>query len=86
MKKYIGIDIGGTSAKLGLISSNGVVMQKGSFPTAGINSKDQFIQQLFNAIDSLQPLDAAGIGICTPGAVNSDTGIISDCVDNLPFL
>ena len=39
MKYYIGIDIGGTNTKLGLISQNGQVVKSCVFPT---QSKDGF--------------------------------------------
>ena len=86
MKQYIGVDIGGTSAKYGLITEDGRILHRGSFPTAGLQGRAQFVSLLCDAVDALAPEQAAGIGVCTLGAVDPASGLIADCANNLPFL
>lgn len=86
MKQYIGVDIGGTSAKYGLIAEDGTILRRGSFQTAGLRSREPFVSRLFAAVDGLSPEAAEGIGVCTLGAVDPERGLIADCANNLPFL
>lgn len=81
----IGIDIGGTSTKLGLVDQGKVVARK-SLPTTGHGSADAFTDALAEAAGQLatdngQPATAIGIG--APNA-NQITGII-EMAPNLPW-
>jgi len=81
----IGIDIGGTSTKLGLVDQGKVVARK-SLPTTGHGSADAFTDALAEAAGQLatdngQPATAIGIG--APNA-NQLTGII-EMAPNLPW-
>ena len=81
----IGIDIGGTSTKLGLVDQGKVVARK-SLPTTGHGSADAFADALAEATGQLtsdngQPATAIGIG--APNA-NQLTGII-EMAPNLPW-
>ncbi|WP_125763021.1 ROK family protein [Companilactobacillus hulinensis] len=72
MKKYIGLDIGGTSIKYGIVDGEGNVSHKDSFKTTG--TKDELITKILNAFFQLHqdfgPFD--GIGVSMPGVVQSD--------------
>lgn len=81
----IGIDIGGTSSKLGLVDQ-GKVVQELKLPTKGHASADAFADALAEAAwqlttDNGQPATAIGIG--APNA-NQLTGII-EMAPNLPW-
>lgn len=73
MTKYIGIDIGGTSVKYGLVDENGVVSNKNSFKT---KAEDQagLLTDLLAAVDDMKKTDSnlAGIGVSMPGVVQAD--------------
>ncbi|CAJ1192327.1 Beta-glucoside kinase [Companilactobacillus paralimentarius] len=73
MTKYIGIDIGGTSVKYGLVDENGVVSNKNSFKT---KAEDQagLLSDLLQAVKRLKDIDGdvSGIGVSMPGVVQED--------------
>lgn len=73
MTKYIGIDIGGTSVKYGLVDENGVVSNKNSFKTKA-EDKDGLLSDLLDAVDNMKAIDSnlAGIGVSMPGVVQAD--------------
>ncbi len=74
----LGIDLGGTETKLGLVSKEGKIMTKTKFRTRAMNSFDGFLKELFaeattlmRALPSNQKV--IGIGIGAPNA-NSRSG------------
>lgn len=74
---YIGIDIGGTNTKLGLVSNDGVVLSKNSLVT----NKDfsAMIDALTSACKEFikESKDKVlGIGIGCPGLINSSSGVV----------
>lgn len=76
MKYYIGIDIGGTNTKLGLISQNGQVVKSCVFPTQSKDGFDIFSQRLNQEISQLREIEQIeSIGIGAPNA-NAMTGEI----------
>ena len=74
---YIGIDIGGTNTKYGLVSNSGQVLVSGSIPT---NLEfDKLIDSLVKVCKDLvaESKDKVlGIGVGCPGIVNSLLGIV----------
>ncbi|MGC8976435.1 MAG: ROK family protein [Candidatus Ratteibacteria bacterium] len=83
MKKAVGIDLGGTYIKAGLVDENGKILKKEQFPTlAEKNDKDIVISQIEKSIKFLYEDDIEGIGIGTPGVVD-DEGIVYEA-PNLP--
>lgn len=73
MTKYIGIDIGGTSVKYGLVDEDGVVSNKDSFKTK-VEDQAGLMSDLVTAVKKIQSVDpnAAGIGVSMPGVVQED--------------
>ena len=75
----IGIDIGGTSIKAGLVSNGRIISWK-SVPTdtdAGADKIIGDIAQMVNALkDDAGDKIITGVGIGCPGAVNSCTGMV----------
>ncbi len=51
MKKYVVIDIGGTSVKHALMTESGDILEKGSMKTEGDNI-DIFIESIGKVVDS----------------------------------
>ena len=86
MKTYLGIDIGGTSAKYGVVTEDGRISKKGRFLTGPQTTCADFLDALYTAVEQTLSTTTRGIGICTPGVVNTVTGAVHGCVDNLPFL
>lgn len=85
-KQYLGIDIGGTSAKCAVIDQTGKILHKDSFATGTAVSQEQFLHSLLRTADNAVKCGIVGIGICCLGIVNSHTGEILGGVENMPYL
>ncbi len=90
MKKAIGLDLGGTFIKAGIVQETGKIIKKGQFPTkAEVGKKETIIRQMENAISSFWEPNIDGIGIGTPGVVDNE-GVVFQAPnlpewDNLPL-
>jgi glucokinase len=89
MKYYLGIDLGGTEIKVGIINNKGAVVLKESFKTDNTDSGSNIIRYIANcarlsAAKSKIALEhIEGIGIGSPGVVNPLEGKMEIAV-NLP--
>ena len=84
IKKYMGIDIGGTNTKGGIIDENGTIINSLSIKTLASNGADFVIDNIVNNLCNkllqdakLSLKDIEGIGLGIPGIVNSKTGIVT---------
>ncbi|AEL18993.1 ROK family protein [Borreliella bissettiae DN127] len=69
MKRYLAIDIGGTSTKYSLADSSGVFFDKNEISTGA--TSDEQVNILINLINSYKESnDIAGVAICIPGFVD----------------
>ncbi|MCL1901375.1 MAG: ROK family protein [Firmicutes bacterium] len=82
-KKYLGIDIGGTYVKGGIIDEEGLVIDTLSTDTHADKGADFVIQNIIDnlclpilAKSKLTVSDIEGIGVGIPGIVNSKTGTV----------
>ncbi|MFN4228012.1 MAG: ROK family protein [Candidatus Ratteibacteria bacterium] len=83
MKKAVGIDLGGTYIKAGLVDETGKILKKQQFPTlAEKNDREIVLTQIEKSIEFAFEPDIEGIGIGTPGVVD-DQGIVYEA-PNLP--
>lgn len=75
MKYAIGIDIGGTITKIGLVSQDGKCIKKTSFRTKGFNNFSDYINELNKSINTISSddLNISGIGIGAPNASKNGT-------------
>ncbi len=91
MKYYIGIDLGGTNIKAGVVDENFNIVSKATcktnLPRPGeeicVDMAAVAIEAVSNAGLTLNDISSVGIG--TPGTANSSTGII-EYSNNLGFL
>lgn len=87
---YVGIDIGGMSIKGGLVSQDGKLVCKETIKTATYSKEysiAQDIKVLINQIlkhNDLTSDDIIGIGIGSPGSINSEEGVIR-YANNIPM-
>ncbi len=82
-KLYIGVDLGGTSVKVGIVKKNGEILKKLSNPT-NLPQPEEVIEDKICklcleicdecGIDIHKDIEAIGIG--SPGNVNNKTGVI----------
>ncbi len=82
-KKYaIGIDVGGTNLKIGLLNSFGKILYRETFKTYYFSSRDSLINAFIqNSRHILKDFkigqnSLAGIGIGLPGAVDVKNGVV----------
>lgn len=78
----IGVDLGGTNARAGLIQG-GEVVQSNSHKLTSKHSLDSTLDQLMMVIEPLVSDEVEGIGIGVPSIVDVTQGIVYDVV-NIP--
>ncbi len=87
MKYSIGIDIGGTNTKIGVVSSKGEVLARDRFNTTDFSDFKKYVEALASKIKAIMPsandAECVGIGIGAPNG-NFYKGTI-DNAPNLPF-
>lgn len=86
VKWYLGIDIGGTTAKYARISAEGKVSQRGSFPTGAACGREEFLARFFSVVEEGVLAGALGIGISCLGIIDSRSGKVCGGAENLPIL
>lgn len=87
MKKYgFGVDVGGTTVKIGFFEASGNLLDKWEIKTNTENNGASILSDIAQAIDNklaqeqISKDDVQGIGIGVPGPVSSD-GIVHRCVN-----
>ena len=91
MKYYIGIDLGGTNIKAGVVNENFEIISKSTCKTNLPRPAEDICADMANvALEAIRQAgltvdDIESVGIGTPGTANSDTGII-EYSNNLGFL
>lgn len=84
---YIGIDVGGTTVKAGVVSETGHIIYKAANPTV-IGDEVSFINGIADLIEvilkgaNLQISDIQRIGVGCPGGVDAEEGVVV-CAGNL---
>lgn len=79
MSKYaFGVDIGGTTVKLGLFDKEGNVLDKWEIPTVKENNGEHILPDVADSVlakmqeKGIDKADVAGVGVGAPGAVDDD--------------
>ena len=87
MKKYgFGVDIGGTTIKMGFFETNGNLLDKWEIKTDTSNNGENILYDVAKAVDNKLAQEAIskdevqGIGIGVPGPVRGD-GTVNRCVN-----
>lgn len=78
----IGVDLGGTNIRAGLIQG-GEVLQSISHKLTNKHSLDATLEQIITVIEPLVSEEVEGIGIGVPSIVDVDNGVVYDVV-NIP--
>ncbi len=85
MKNYLGIDIGGTGIKLGIVNENNELIYKESFPTRKGNGSDTVIEDILSHVSVLvENYKPECIGVGCPGDKDDDNVSILSA-GNIPF-
>lgn len=87
MKKYgFGVDIGGTTIKMGFFETTGNLIDKWEIKTNTENRGESILSDVAQSIDNklaqegISKDDVQGVGIGVPGPVTSD-GVVNRCVN-----
>jgi len=81
-KRYIGIDLGGTNLKLGLVSADGQILDRLTTPTEADEGPDHVLQRMAQAVRDLATQagielgKVAAVGVGAPGLVHWDAGVV----------
>nr|WP_309100335.1 ROK family glucokinase [Fredinandcohnia onubensis] len=88
MSKYaIGVDIGGTTVKLGLFNLNGVIIEKWDINTNRTNKGHLILRDIWNSINQhlfsqqITQKEILGIGVGAPGFVDNKKGVVHEAVN-----
>ncbi len=87
MKKYgFGVDVGGTTIKIGFFETSGALLDKWEIKTNKENNGESILSDIAKAVDNklaqegISKSEVQGIGIGVPGPVRSD-GVVNVCVN-----
>ena len=87
MKKYVfGVDVGGTTVKLGLFDVEGNLLDKWEIPTRTENGGNQILPDVAESIKAkiaekkIDKADVAGVGLGAPGPIDSQ-GVVYNAVN-----
>jgi glucokinase len=82
MSPLIGLDLGGTSLKAGLVNG-GKVENYVSVRLKADGSVEEIMEQIYALLDRLSPASCLGIGVGAPSVIDMDTGMVLD-TQNIP--
>lgn len=86
MRYGFGVDIGGTTIKIGLFSVDGDLMEKWEIPTNKTDNGKYILTEIADFINrtietkGIEKSDVMGVGLGVPGPVNKN-GFVSVCVN-----
>ena len=86
-QKKMGVDVGGTTVKLGLFNDEGQVLDKWEIPTVKDNGGEKVLPDIAASIKNkmqeknITAADLVGVGIGAPGAVNADGFMVNGAVN-----
>jgi glucokinase len=87
---FIGVDLGGTNIKFGIVSEKGKVLHKGMLSAQANLGRESILNNIKKAIEESltfaqqKKLRIKGIGVGSPGTVNLESGKIEGSCPNLP--
>jgi len=80
--KIVGVDIGGTSIKIGTFDQHGKMDEFIEYETNSALGGKRIIENLIKQLENFQNFDA--IGVCTAGQVDNERGMITGEAANIP--
>ena len=89
MNKYLGIDIGGTAVKMGIVDETGSLLISGEAPVAFDHYDTPILQtvlkesEIFLNKNNIRPDDLYGIGISATGQIDAKNGIVAGSGGNI---
>ncbi|MBN2289428.1 MAG: ROK family protein [Candidatus Glassbacteria bacterium] len=84
----VGIDLGGTNIVFGLVTPQGELIHHFSHPTEGHKGPDRVMQNILDGIEEIMQAGVGGringIGLGSPGAIDTESGLVIECAPNIP--
>ena len=77
-RTFVGVDLGGTFVKTALVDQTGRILKRSSIPTDAEAGVPKVLGRIQEAVRAVLDSSALGIGIGTPGLVNSKAGEVSN--------
>lgn len=77
-KQYLGIDIGGTAVKLGIVDESGAILEKAEFPTI-VGGEEPVIENVAAGARSFLSAwegKLLGIGVSATGQIDVESGVV----------
>ena len=90
MRYFVGIDLGGTNIKAGIVREDGKLLRKANMKTAVNEGDIRIVQDMAELTkdvmreQSLSVSDITAVGIGTPGVPNTEKGLLV-FANNIPF-
>lgn len=88
MKQYLGVDIGGTAVKLGIVAADGTILQRTEQSVSFDGYKTPILTTVQRAcqdfLEQYSPETLAGIGVSATGQIDSIHGVVAGTCGNLP--
>jgi len=90
MTVAVGIDIGGTSSKVGVVDGEGQILHRLTFPTEEHLGGEQLLAKMIRAAKDCLAAGVAprnefvGVGIGSPGIIDVERGAVLDCPGKIP--
>ena len=88
-KNYLGIDIGGTAVKIGLVDEQGTVLHEGTYPDHFDQYETPILDTVLKSTDlflehyAVSVKDLCGIGVSATGLIDSEKGMVIGAVDHI---
>jgi len=82
MKNYIGIDIGGTAIKIGLIGADGTIVMEQEFPVSGDIKTIRLIDVVISSSYAFKTYcknmnyEVSGVGVSATGQIDGKNGVV----------
>lgn len=89
MNTAIGVDVGGSSIKLGAVERGGTILSRRRVHLPNEQDFPTFAGGIVAAVEALRSgidVEIGAIGLAMPGFVDPDTGLSVDGIDNVPAL
>jgi glucokinase len=79
MRKAIGIDLGGTELRAGLVDESGSILAHEKVKTDRLGGPQAVIEQMEKLVTAMKgQYSVSGVGVAAPGPLNSETGVVLD--------
>ena len=83
MKKYLGIDLGGTNVRVAEVDEDGNVLKIEDSPSYAMSGPEKIVSNILDMIAKFDLSEIEGIGIGVPGPVDENTNMMTMST-NLP--